>query len=475
MQPNVLFIMSDDHAAHAISAYGSRINKTPHMDRLAEGGMRLNNCHVTNSLCTPSRATILTGQYGHINGVMTIGDHLNGDSDCLVQKQFQDAGYETALFGKWHLGHGGSADPTGFDAWQTLPGQGAYYDPDMHTPAGDVKHEGYTTDLITDMSLDWLRTRESDKPFFLCVHHKAPHRSWEPGPKYLDLFDDVDIPEPETFNDDYSNRAEAARRAEMTIEHHLNERDLKQTPPEGLEGPALKSWKYQRYIKDYLRCVQSIDDSVGALLDYLDENNLADNTIVVYTSDQGFFLGDHGWYDKRFMYEHSLNMPFLVRYPGHIPAGSTSDAIVANQDFAPTLLDFAGIEPHRDMQGTSARAVLEGNTPDDWQKSVYYRYWMHLSHHRVASHYGVRDHRYKLIFYYGEALGTTNSVDEDTPPEWELFDLEKDPFEMHSVFGDPGYATVLERMLIELERLMHHYRDEPRHRLGTFEPLRSHG
>ena len=472
MPPNILFIMSDDHAAHAISAYGSVINHTPHIDRIAHGGMRLRNCHVTNSLCTPSRATILTGQYGHINGVMTIGDHLDGDRDCLMQKQFQQAGYQTALFGKWHMGLGGSANPSGFDAWEILPGQGDYHNPVMHSPAGERKHEGYVTDIITDMSLDWLKQRDRSKPFLLFTHHKAPHRSWEPSPKYATLFDDRDIPEPNTFNDDYSHRAEAARRARMTVEHDLNKTDLKQDPPADLSGPALKSWKYQRYIKDYLRCVQSIDDGVGKLLDYLDADGIADDTIVIYTSDQGFFLGDHGWYDKRFMYEQSLQMPFVVRYPCHIAAGSVNDDIVANQDFAPTLLDFAGIEPHADMQGVSARKVLEGDTPDNWQQSVYYRYWMHLAHHYVASHYGVRDHRYKLIFYYGKALGTTGSIDEDMPPEWELFDLEKDPAEMHSVFNDPAYTHVQTRLLAELERLMQKYGDEPRHRLGTFEALR---
>jgi len=469
MAPNILFILSDDHAAHAIGAYGSVINKTPHMDRLAEQGCRLTNCHVTNSICTPARATILTGQYGHVNGVKTIGDGLDGRRDCQVQKRFQRAGYQTAVIGKWHLKHGGHHDPAGFDHWEVLPGQGDYFDPTFITPGGRHRREGYVSDLTTEISLDWLKARDRDKPFLLFCHHKAPHRHWEPHPRHQGVYKDV--PEPPTFNDDYSHRAEAARRAEMTIEHHLVEKDVKQPIPDGLEGQALKRWKYQRYMEDYLGCVQGVDDSVGELLDYLDEDGIADDTIVIYTSDQGFFLGDHGWYDKRFMYEHSLQTPFLIRYPGVIEPGSVCDDIVANHDLAPTLLDFAGLDIHPEMQGRSAKGCLTGETPGDWPTSLYYRYWMHLAHHHVTSHYGVRDKRYKLIFYYGEALGATGAIDKDTPPEWELFDLEEDPFELHSRFGDPAYAEVRQRMLAELERLQAEFGDAPRHKLGTFDPI----
>lgn len=498
-QPNILFVMSDDHAAHAISAYGSRINHTPNIDRLAEEGVRCDHCHVTNSICTPSRATILTGQYGHINGVKTLSDVLNGRRPLLLQKLLQKAGYQTGIFGKWHLGHGGDADPTGFDQWKVLPGQGDYHNPMFHTPQGEEQHEGYVTELITEMCTDYLDQRDPDKPFFLCCHHKAPHRWWEPSDKYKDLFKDTDLPVPETFDDDYSNRCDAAARASMRVDSHMMYRDLKLIPPEGkkltsfifipedLKGFSLttaegethtfqtrqhvREFLYQRYIKDYLRCVQSIDDSVGGLLDYLDENGLADNTIVIYTSDQGFFLGDHGWYDKRFIYEHSLQMPFLMRFPGSIEAGSTCDAMMTNHDFAPTLLDYAGVDVPLEMQGVSARTILEGEVPDDWQTSIYYRYWMHLAHHDVTSHYGVRNHRYKLIYFYGESLGATGAIDQTTDPQWELFDLETDPFEMKNVFDDPAYATVRDNMLKELDRLQVQYEDEPRHKPGTFEHL----
>lgn len=500
-QPNILFIMSDDHAAHAITAYGSRINHTPNMDRIAEQGMRHDNCHVTNSICTPSRATILTGQYGHINGVKTLADSIDGTRPIFLQKLLKAGGYQTAIFGKWHLGHGGDSDPTGFDEWKVLPGQGDYHNPTMIGPNGEEQLTGYVTELITDMCTDYLDRRDPNKPFFLCCHHKAPHRWWEPSDKYKDLFKDEDIPLPETFNDDYSNRCAAAERAKMRVDRDLNYRDLKLVPPEGesdmtyvtppesLEGytltteegetfsfenhQELRNFKYQRYIKDYLRCVQSIDDSVGTLLDYLDANGLADNTIVIYTSDQGFFLGDHGWYDKRFIYEHSLQMPFLVRYPNVVEAGSTCDDIMTNHDFAPTLLDYAGLDVPKEMQGVSARPILEGQTPGDWQQSIYYRYWMHLTHHAVTSHYGVRNHRYKLIYFYGEPLGAAGTEDEITQPEWELFDLEEDPFEMNSVFDDPAYADVRQELLVELDRLQAKYQDEPRHKPGTFEHILS--
>ena len=462
-RPNILFIMSDDHAAHAMSCYGSRINRTPNIDRLAEGGMVLGNCHCTNSICTPSRATILTGQHGHVNGVMTLADTLDGRRPILLQKLLRAGGYQTGIIGKWHLGHGGEADPTGFDHWNVLPGQGLYHNPEMIEAGGRRTHKGYVTDLITDFSLQWLDRRDRRRPFFLMCHHKAPHRHWEPSAKYAELFEDMDLPEPETFDDDYANRAAAAGMAKMRIDRDLTEQDLKRRPPAGLTGRALKQWKYQRYIKDYLRCVQSIDDGVGRLLDYLDKEGLAENTLVVYTSDQGFFLGDHGWYDKRFMYEESLRMPMLVRYPAEIPAGATSELILTNNDFAPTFLDYAGLPVPDEMQGVSGRAVLRGERPAGWQDSLYYRYWMHLAHHHVVSHYGVRTYRHKLIYYYGEALGTSGSIDEPVAPEWELFDLEADPNELNNVYHDPAYADVMRDMTAELDRLQREAGDEPRH------------
>jgi arylsulfatase A-like enzyme len=435
--------MSDDHAAHAMSCYGSRINRTPNMDRIAQDGIRLDACLCTNSICAPSRATILTGKYSHRNGVLTLDDAMDGRQPTFPQ-MLQAAGYQTAIIGKWHLGHGGIHDPTGFDYWNVLPGQGLYHDPRMFDMGEAKVFPGYVTDLITDFCLDWLERRDRERPFCLLCHHKAPHRRWEPDEKHAPLYDGVDIPEPPTFHDTYTYRSQAAAYARMRIDRDLDDEDTKGPPPPGLTGLPLKQWKYQRYIKDYLRCVASVDDSVGRLLDYLDEAHLAEDTLVIYTSDQGFFLGDHNWYDKRFMYEESLRMPFVARYPREIPAGSTSDALVLNNDFAPLFLDCAGLPTPADMDGRSCRAVLQGRTPPDWRTSMYYRYFMHMAHHGVCAHYGVRTGRYKLIHYY---------LDDPLPPEWELFDLQQDPLEMHSVYDDPAYAGVVTELKAELKRL----------------------
>ena len=455
--------MSDDHASHAISSYGSRINETPHLDRIADGGMILQNCFCVNSICTPSRANILTGKHSHLNGVKTLADPLDGRKPN-VAKMLQADGYQTAMIGKWHLGHGGNADPTGFDYWNVLPGQGLYHDPVMLDAEGRKTHEGYTTDIITDFSLEWLENRDKERPFFLMCHHKAPHRPWDSDEKHAQMYEDEDVPMPDNFFDDYANRSNAARDAQMRVFGHMTERDLKietlGPPPEGLSEAELANWQYQRYIKEYLRCVASIDDNVGRMLDYLDEDGVAEDTIVIYTSDQGFFLGDHGWYDKRFMYEESLRMPFLIRYPREIQPGSSSEAMALNIDFAETWLDYAGVSVPEDMQGASLRPLLKGETPEDWRTSMYYRYWMHLSHHHVPAHYGIRTDRYKLIYYYGEALGTTGSIDEPKPPEWELFDLEKDPNEMCSVYDDPAYADIVSELTAELYRLKAEAGDE---------------
>ncbi len=443
-RPNILYIMSDDHAAHAMSCYGSRINETPNLDRIAEDGVRLDNCFCTNSICTPSRASILTGKYSHLNGVLTLNHRMDG-RQMTFPKLLQQEGYQTAIFGKWHLGHGGIHDPTGFDYWNVLPGQGLYHNPVMHDMGEEKVFEGYVTDLITDFSLDWLERRDRDRPFCLLTHHKAPHRRWEPDDKHADMYEDIDIPVPETFDDDYSNRSHAAAIAKMRIDRDLDEKDLKIPPPPGLSGQELKKWKYQRFIKDYLRCIASVDDNVGRMLDYLDEQGLTENTVVIYTSDQGFFLGDHNWFDKRFMYEESLRMPFVVRYPPEIKPGTTNDDIILNTDFAATFLDYAGIETPREMQSYSFRGNLRGETPDDWRTAMYYRYFMHLQGgHYVTAHYGVRTKRYKLIFYYEEEPG---------PQEWELFDLEEDPQEMRSVYEEPEYADVVEELKAELARL----------------------
>ena len=441
-RPNIIFIMTDDHASHAMSCYGSRINKTPNLDRLAQEGMLFENCFCTNSICAPSRAVILTGKYSHLNGVIDNRERFDGEQQTFP-KLLQKAGYETAMVGKWHL----KSSPTGFDYWNILPGQGAYHNPAFIEMGENKKYTGYVTDLITDFCLDWLKNRTSEKPFCLMYHHKAPHRRWQPDEKHAKMYEDVDIPLPETFNDDYKTRSDAARQQEMTIERHLQPKDVKMTPPVGLSEEALKKWKYQRYIKDYLRCIASVDDNVGRLLGYLDESGLAENTVVFYTSDQGFYLGDHSWFDKRFMYEESLRMPLLVRYPREIKSGSVNSDIVLNLDFAETFLDFAGAVKPGDMQGRSMRRLLRGKTPGNWRKSMYYHYYEYPAVHMVKRHYGVRTRRYKLMHFY---------YDIDA---WELYDLEKDPNELNNVYGEPDYAGVVEELKVELKRLRKQYGD----------------
>ncbi len=466
-RPNIIYIMSDDHASHAISAYGSKINKTPNLDRLADEGMLFRNAFCTNSICGPCRAVVLTGKYNHLNGFTTNGKTFDG-SQQTVAKLLRKAGYQTAVVGKWHL----RSQPTGFDYWHVLIGQGPYYNPPMKTAQGTVKHTGYTTDVITDEALKFLQEkRDRSKPFFLMYQHKAPHRNWQPGPKHLNLYDDVTIPEPETLFDDWTGRGTAAHTQKMTVAEHLSPNDLKLVPQRGLtetqtglwnkayaaknrafeeahlQGDDLVRWKYQRYIKDYLRCIASVDDNVGRLLDYLDESGLAKSTIVIYTSDQGFYLGDHGWFDKRFMYEESLRSPLLVRWPGHVKPGSVSNEIVLNLDFAETFLDVAGEPAPDDMQGRSLVPILEGNTPADWRRSMYYRYYEFPGPHSVRKHYGVRTDRYKLIFFH--------ELD-----EWELFDLQNDPNELKSVYAEPEYADVVKELKSELQRLKAHYKDD---------------
>ena len=448
--------MSDDHAAHAIGAYGSRINRTPNIDRLATEGARLTNCFCTNSICTPSRAVILTGEYSHRNGVKTLDDALDPGRQN-VAKLLRAGGYSTAMIGKWHL----IKEPSGFDYWNILPGQGVYHDPSFIDMGAEKSHSGYVSDLITDFSIEWLRRRPKDNPFFLMCHHKAPHRPWQPDAKYAHMFDGETVPEPDNLFDDYANRSAAARGAIMRVGENMTRTDLKTDIPSDLHGNELRRWAYQRYIKDYLRCIASVDDNVGRLLDFLDAQDLTRDTIVIYTSDQGFFLGDHGWFDKRFMYEESLRMPFLIRYPRGIAPGRVNGDLILNLDFSELFLDYAGLQAPANMQGTSFRRNLEGHTPSHWRQSMYYRYWMHLTEHGVPAHYGVRTHRYKLVYYYGEALGTTGSVARETPPEWELFDLEKDPREMRNVYGDRTYSKVIVELKRELARLQRQYGDVP--------------
>ncbi len=467
-RPNILFIMSDDHAAHAISAYGSRVNKTPHLDRLAREGVRFDHVYAVNSICSPSRATILTGKYSHLNGVPTF-NRFDG-SQWTVAKALQQAGYYTGMLGKWHLG----SDPTGFDEWTILPGQGVYHDPAFLDRNGRKVVKGYVTDIITDMAIEFIKNRPKDKPFFLMCHNKAPHRSWEPDEKHRAMFADRQIPEPPTLRDDYATRTDAIKECRQKVFEDMTRRDLKLTPPAELTGPArnqwlnvkpteveievkgqkqtltgaaLNAWKYQRYLQDYLACVQSVDDNVGRLLDFLDSAGLSRNTVVIYTSDQGFFLGDHGLYDKRFMYEESIKMPFLVRWPGVIKVGTTEDRLAINADFAPTFLELAGQRVPAEVQGRSLVPLLKGEATPGWRQSFYYRYYHDPGDHNTRAHYGVRTTTHKLMYFWKK-------------DQWELYDLVKDPEELRNVWAEPSYAAVAAKMKAEMLRLKKEVRDE---------------
>lgn len=501
MRPNILFIMSDDHAARAISCYGAGLNSTPNLDRIAAQGMRLDNCYVTNSICTPSRAAILTGTYNHVNLVTTLDTHIDNRLPN-VARHLGKVGYQTAIFGKWHLGEGKAHEPAGFDDWSVVPGQGEYFDPVLIDRDGPRVHPGYATDIITDKCLDFMKNSDPDRPFFVMCHHKAPHRNFQPDTKHRSLYSD-DLPVPETFFDDYRNRARAAADAKMRVRSDMTYDDLGLIQPEGgsevgepmfpgsrqrkipelapgaaitlidietgenfrFTDPAeLALFKYQRYMKRYLRTIASIDDNVGRLLDYLDEAGIADNTIVIYTSDQGFFLGEHGWFDKRFMYEESLQMPFLVRYPAGITPGSKSTAIAMNVDFAPTFLDYAEAPIPSYMQGRSLKPLFAGAQGSDWQKVAYHRYWMHKDFiHNAFAHYGIRDERYKLIYWYNDDLDQIGALPGDEPPEWELFDCHEDPFELDNKASDPAYREVFKAMLSKLDHKMAEIGDVPQH------------
>jgi arylsulfatase A-like enzyme len=467
-RPNIIYIMSDDHAAHAISAYGSKVNRTPGLDRLAREGMRFSNVFATNSICTPSRATILTGKYSHINGV-PVFNRFDG-SQPTVAKYLQEAGYHTGMYGKWHLG----SDPTGFDEWLILPGQGVYFDPAFLDRNGRRVIKGYVTDIITDLAIDFLKNRPKDKPFFLMCHHKAPHRPWDPDEKHKTMFAGRTIPEPQTLYDDYSTRTDALRESRQKVFQDMTRRDLKLEPPatltppqraewlrvkpttveievsgrqETLTGDALNKYKYQRYMQDYLACVQSIDDNVGRLLDWLDQNGLSKDTVVIYSSDQGFFLGDHGLYDKRFMYEESIRMPFLVRWPGVIKPGTEASALAINCDFAPTFMDLAGLPAPADMQGRSLLPLFKSQHPADWRSSWYYRYYHDPGDHNTRAHYGLRTTTHKLIYYWKK-------------DQWELFDLAKDPHELRNIYNDPAQKDRIAKLKGELYRLKKELKDE---------------
>ena len=462
--PNILFIFSDDHAYQAISAYGEgrRLLETPHLDRLAKSGMRFDRALVPNSICGPSRAVVLTGKYNHLNGFVNNSNSRFDGSQVTFPKILRRAGYQTAVIGKWHL----VSDPTGFDFWQILPGQGIYYNPPMIRMGEQVKTEGYTTDIITDLSLDWLRQRDKSRPFLLMAQHKAPHREWAPALRHLGADGDRVYPEPETLFDDYANRGIAVRDQDMSLEKTFTDRDAKFDPPPNLtpeqrkvwdayyeprnarfraanlQGKDLVRWRYQRYMHDYTATVRAVDESVGRLLDYLEKEGLAENTIVVYSSDQGFFLGEHGWFDKRWIFEESLRTPLLVRWPGVSRPGGVSKDLVSTVDFAQTFLDAAGLPAPGEMQGRSLRPILAGNRPADWRTAFYYQYFEWPTPHRVRPHYGVVTDRYKLVHFFGTA-----------DDYWELYDTEKDPRELRNVLADPAYAAARKQLEGQLAQL----------------------
>lgn len=499
--PNIIYIMSDDHALGAVSSYGHKVGKlapTPNIDRIARNGVRFENSFVNNSLCGPSRATMFTGKFSHINGFAYNGQVFDGTQDTWINT-LQNNGYTTAAIGKWHI----NLTPDGFkfDHWEVLNDQGEYYNPDWITKDGVTMEEGYTTDQVTEKTITWLdKQRDTSKPFALIMHHKAPHRNWMPAPEYTRLFENVEFPVPENYFDDYEGRV-AAERQTMNIYRDAQEgHDLKMTtgvgetewrediwphllarltPEQRAEWDAayqkrnddmnanedkwteeeIAIWKYQRYMQDYLATIRSVDDSVGEVLDYLEANNLFDNTIVVYTSDQGFYMGEHGWFDKRFMYEQSFQTPLVMQYPAKIKSGTVVNELVQNIDYAPTFLDYAGVTPYEGIQGESLAPVIAGEA-EDWRTSLYYHFYEDPAMHDVGRHYGVRDDRYKLIHFYFNM------------DEWEFYDLENDPQEMNNAINDPQYADEIKRLKGELVKLqdqydvapMEEWRNAPLHR-----------
>ena len=489
--PNIIFIMSDDHSEAAISAYGSNLISTPNIDRIANEGAKFNNSFVTNSICAPSRAVLLTGKYSHLNGVLDNNQIFDGEQETFP-KILQEAGYETSMIGKWHL----KSKPTGFDNWKVLKGQGEYYNPLIIDESGEKNILGYVTDVITDLAIETLDNRDQKKPFAMLMHHKAPHRNWMPNLKYLGAFKDKKFPIPPTFYDDYSSRSSAAKDSDMRIENMFLTWDMKLRPEDideetgsggsgkvsglirdsyrewmntdqrklwesyydsistayrnsNLKGKDLLEWKLQRYLEDYLGTILSVDESVGKILDYLDNNGLSENTIVVYTSDQGFYLGEHGWFDKRFMYEESLSMPLVIRYPKEIKGQQKLDEIILNLDFAPTFLDYAGIKVPKSMQGKSIRNLLSGKQKSKWRESMYYHYY-EFPHgwHFVKKHYGIRTDRYKLIHFY------------DDIDAWEFYDLKNDPNEINNIYNNKNYKREIDSAKRKLYKLQNEFKDK---------------
>jgi uncharacterized sulfatase len=483
-RPNIVFIMTDDHAAQAISAYGHPVSKlapTPNIDRIANNGVKFNNNFCTNSICGPSRAVILTGKHSHLNGFRMNGETFDGSQPTLP-KYLKEAGYQTALFGKWHL-HG---SPQGFDDWNILVDQGNYYNPDFIKNKDTTRIEGYATDIITEMGLNWLKNnREKEKPFMLMVQHKAPHRNWMPALRHINKYDSIEFPLPKSYFSDHKGQVAAQEQLQTIYKDMYEGHDLKMTVAKGsdslrhnpwktdfermtkaqrdawnkayrpkndafhdanLSGKELDKWKGQRYLRDYLATVAAVDEGVGKILDYLEESGLAENTLIVYTTDQGFYLGEKGFFDKRFMYEESLAMPMLMQYPGVIEAGSEIDALTQNLDFAPTFLDFANAEIPEEMQGRSLRSLMNNSISDeDFRNAIYYHYYDFPAFHMVKRHYGIRTDRFKLMHFY------------DDIDVWEMYDLQKDPREMNNIYNHPDYAEVRKELHSSLDSLQQKY------------------
>ena len=490
-KPNIVFIFSDDHAPHAIGAYNGwlkSVNPTPRIDELAKQGMLFEKSFCTNSICGPSRAVIMTGKHSHKNGFMNNGNTFNWNQQTFP-KILRKAGYTTALYGKSHL----KGNPKGFDDWKVLPGQGDYYNPDLITPKGRVRIDGHCTDVVTDLAVEWLKTgRDKTKPFMLMVQHKAPHRNWMPALRHLPLYDDIKIPEPTTLFDKWEDNAPPARYQELEIDRHMDinydlfldlTADYEGTPSQkrqdrsawrnmkkmtkdqlnswrafygprdkafheaNLSGKELVRWKFQRYAKNYLRCVRGVDDSVGKIQDTLKNLKLDDNTVVIYSSDQGFYIGDHGWYDKRWMYEESLMMPLIVKWPGVTKPDSRSVQMVQNLDYAQTFLEMAGAEIPSNMQGRSLVPILKNGKADDWRKSIYYHYYEYPSVHMIPRHYGIRTERYKLIHFY--QFGN----------EWEMYDLKEDPDELTNIYGKADKKSLQKDLKEQLVAIRKFYDD----------------
>lgn len=473
-RPNIIFILSDDHATNAISAYSDifkEIAATPNIDRIANEGAILKNVFSTNAICGPSRASIITGKYSHINGYYKNykGGYFNS-SQWSYPKALQQSGYQTALVGKWHL----ASEPQGFDYYKYHVDhgeQGVYWNPTYSENGKKVKEKGYATNLTTDSALEWLNNKEGNEPFCLLLQYKAPHREWAPDKKYEKLWENEKLPIPASFYDDYNGREKTAGDTHMTMDY-LNRRDMKLTPPDSLNKKQLRKWldfgnkpgqtvslgknlsekelrekKYQIYIKDYLATIKSVDDNIGRVLNYLKDNNLDENTIIIYGSDQGFFLGEHGWFDKRFMYEESLRMPFVIKYPNVIQPNTVIDDVISNIDIAPTVLELAGIEIPEKIQGKSFFSNLKGNTSEDWRQSMYYHYYEYPKWHHVQPHYGIRTKRYKLIHFY---------YDVDV---WELYDLEEDPSELNNLINSNEHQELIKNLKVELKNLKKEYKN----------------